>query len=426
MASIGELRGNQNTLDGVEKAGLVRREVLHSDCDTAVIGAGPYGLAAAAHLRGAKADLCVFGGAMDYWRLNMPRGMLLRSPWAASNIADPRREFTLDHYPGASAWKRSEPLSIERFIAYGEWFQQQVAPGLDSRSLRCLEYGPEGFQLLLEDGATMRVRRVVLAAGLSGQGYRPPEFDRIAPELATHASDHCDFARFAGKRVAVIGAGQSALESAVLLSEAGAEVEVIARRPQIRWLGSAPGAAQSALRAFLYRFLKVVDPPAPLGPFPMNWAVELPTLFRMLPGSWQAGISERALRAGGSRWLLPRAGKLRFRTGQAVARARESQHGLLLQLSGGETVPVDHALLATGYRVDIARYRFLSPELIGAIHKVNGHPVLGNGFESSVPRLHFMGAAACLTYGPLMRFVAGTGYSARLLARHVAAERARL
>ena len=59
--------------------------------DAIVIGAGPYGLAAAAALRSAGVDPHVFGEPMSFWMEHMPKGMLLRSPWGASHIGDPPR-----------------------------------------------------------------------------------------------------------------------------------------------------------------------------------------------------------------------------------------------------------------------------------------------------------------------------------------------
>jgi hypothetical protein len=88
-------------------------------------------------------------------------------------------------------------------------------------------------------------------------------------------------------------------------------------------------------------------------------------------------------------------------------------------LSDGTKRQVDHVLLATGYRVDIARYPFLSRELLQMVHRVAGHPQLDTGFQSSVDGLHFLGAPAAWSFGPLMRFVAGTEFAARSLTRGI-------
>ena len=98
---------------------------------------------------------------------------------------------------------------------------------------------------------------------------------------------------------------------------------------------------------------------------------------------------------------------------------------LRLRLNDGSSREVDHALLGTGYRVDVTRYPFLASELSAGLAQVNGFPKLTPGFESSVPNLHFLGAPSAWNFGPLMFFVCGTDYAARRLARHIAARASR-
>jgi hypothetical protein len=57
--------------------------------------------------------------------------------------------------------------------------------------------------------------------------------------------------------------------------------------------------------------------------------------------------------------------------------------------------------------------------LVRSLRLVDGYPVLTAGFEASLPGLHFVGASAARSFGPLMRFVAGTGYAARALTRGI-------
>ena len=52
-----------------------------------VIGAGPHGLAATAHLKRGGVEVLTFGEPMDFWR-TMPKGMLLRSNRTATSIAE--------------------------------------------------------------------------------------------------------------------------------------------------------------------------------------------------------------------------------------------------------------------------------------------------------------------------------------------------
>src|SRR4029077_13623999 len=98
----------------------------------------------------------------------------------------------------------------------------------------------DGFRVILEDGEPVLCDRVVVATGISAFASRPSEFANLPEELASHSCDHADLGRFQGRRVAVVGGGQSALESAALLAESGAEVELVMRTPQLHWVGRAP------------------------------------------------------------------------------------------------------------------------------------------------------------------------------------------
>ena len=97
---------------------------------------------------------------------------------------------------------------------------------------------------MLEDGDTFFAQRVVMATGLLGHEFRPAQFDGLPRALVSHSCEHTDSERYRGKRVAVIGRGQSACESAALLHEAGADVEIICRGNLV-W-NADPGQAQRA------------------------------------------------------------------------------------------------------------------------------------------------------------------------------------
>src|SRR5689334_8936903 len=161
-----------------------------SGCQVAIIGAGPYGLATAAHLRAAKVETQVFGQALEFWINNMPAGMLLRSPWDASHISDAGRSLTLNHYHDSIRALHASPIPLERFIGYGLWFQQQVVPDLDERRILRLEQSGGGFRLLLQDGSVVHSERVVVATGIASFAYTPPVFDRLPEEVASHACQH--------------------------------------------------------------------------------------------------------------------------------------------------------------------------------------------------------------------------------------------
>jgi hypothetical protein len=109
--------------------------------------------------------------------------------------------------------------------------------------------------------------------------------------------------------------------------------------------------------------------------------------------------------------------------GRVVKSAIPLGNRLRLTLDNGTERLVDHVLLGTGYRVDIARYQFLSREMVDSVRRANGYPHLSRGFEASLPGLHFLGAPAAWSYGPLMCFVAGTEYAGRALTRYIMQKR---
>src|SRR5262249_44481111 len=140
-----------------------------------------------------------------------------------------------------------------------------------------------------------------------------------------------------------------------------------------------------------------------IGPPGLNFLVDKPTLFKKIPTrALQGKAARRAIRPAGSGWLRDRLATVPLTMGTTVTAATPADGRLRLRLSDGTTRAVDHALLATGYAVDVARYPFLTPELLRSLKRIEGYPFLSRGFESSVPGLHFLGAPAAESHGPLM------------------------
>jgi cation diffusion facilitator CzcD-associated flavoprotein CzcO len=123
-----------------------------ANVDVAILGAGPYGLAAAAHIARLGLTTAVIGEPMWFWRHRMPAGMLLRSPNVASHIGDPHGEFSLSGYEVASGHPLPSPLPLECFIDYGLWFQRQVAPTVQQRTLQRIDWHKGVFRLAFVDG----------------------------------------------------------------------------------------------------------------------------------------------------------------------------------------------------------------------------------------------------------------------------------
>jgi len=355
----------------------------------------------------------VFGEPMSFWENQMPAGMCLRSNWGASHIADPKQELTFDEYCRQNGNHVSKPIPLSRFVGYGQWYQRKAVPDLDRRLVRSIETDAWRFKISVADGESFTSRRVVVATGINTFASRPAEFDGIPSALASHSSEHTDLTKFKGQRVVVIGAGQSALESAALFKEAGIEVEVIARQKNLNWVGLHPRLHHlGPVSRLLYSTRDV-------GPAGISRLVAAPHLFRMFPRWFQDRTAYRAIRPAVAGWLRPRLTDVRVTLGRKVVSAIETGSQLSLKLDDGTERLVDHALLATGFRVDISRYQFLSPSLLERVETVDGYPVLRRGLECSIQGLHFLGKPAAWSFGPLVGFVSGTEFAANELVHSI-------
>jgi cation diffusion facilitator CzcD-associated flavoprotein CzcO len=380
--------------------------------ETIVIGAGPYGLSTAAHLKAAGVPTRVFGKPMEFWR-GMPAGMYLKSPWSASSLSDPARAFSLDRYVRQLSTAPVEPLPLPFFVDYGRWFQRHLVPDLDETYVRCVNQDGDAFSIELADGRRVAAGRVVVAAGIQRFAHLPAFAAGIPNATVSHTIEHSDFSSFAGKRVLVVGTGQSALESAALLHEAAAHVELVCRGP-VSWVTRRFYDTPKPIRRIFY-------PPTDVGPPGINWVVAFPLLVHRLPESVRCAMYRRATRPAGARWLRSRVdGQLTITANAGIRGATPSGTGVRVDLSDGTHREVDHLLLGTGFRPDIGKLPFLSGDMLARVRRHNGRPLLNEWFESSVPNLHFIGGVANYSFGPLCNFVTGAGAPARQIARRAA------
>jgi cation diffusion facilitator CzcD-associated flavoprotein CzcO len=356
---------------------------------------------------------------MGFWERNMPRGMLVRSAWSASSLSDPREELTLDAYEAAQPRPFPRPLPGEELPRYGRWFQERAVPNVDERLVASVERSGDGFELSTADGERHLAARVVIATGLASFRYRPAQFAELDEAVVTHSMDVPEPARFSGRTVAVVGCGQSAVETAALLAEADAEVELIARAPAIRWL-----IRGEQLRGIDPILQRVLYAPTDVGPAGVSRLVAMPLAFRLLPRALQDRLSYRSIRPAATSWLHDRTATVTKTFGRQVASARAEGEGVRLNLDDGSQRLVDHVILATGYRVDVSREPIIGSSLRAGLRLHDAYPILGRGFESSVPGLHFLGAYSAWSFGPIMRFVAGTKFTAREVTRHLTSSRA--
>jgi FAD-dependent urate hydroxylase len=390
--------------------------------DVAIIGAGPYGLSVAAHLRAADVDYRHFGMPMRLWLEAMPQGMFLKSQGFASNLSDPAGAHTLEAFCQATGRPYASyglPVPLDTFVSYGQWFQSELGLKVEEILVTDLAQRDGGFELSLGEGERVVARKVVVAIGVEHFAYVPSPLSELPAELCTHSSAHTDLAAFQGREVVVVGAGQSALESAALLHENSATVQVLAREGQLAWNGE-----PLALDRPLLQRLK--EPEAGLGSGWATWFYSNhPDLYRHLPQGTRVYRARTALGPAGACWLRRRVeGQFPVLTGHSVTSAKPHDGRVRLEVTapGGTSreVEADHVIAATGYRTDLTRLQFLSEALRSRLRTLAGSPVVGHDYESSVVGLYFVGPAVAPTFGPVMRFVFGSAHAAPAVARPLA------
>ena len=190
--------------------------------DTAVVGAGPYGLSVAAHLRVAGVPHEIFGEPLESWRDFMPQGMVLKSEPFASNLWDPARRFTYEKFlaeNGIAYRPVNDPIPVERFLEYGDWFRRHAVGEVRRVKVRRVARADGAFSLELDDGTVAKARRVILATGHMGFRHVPDELKGLPDGMCLHSTALHDLRQFAGRDVTVIGGGASALESLALLHQ---------------------------------------------------------------------------------------------------------------------------------------------------------------------------------------------------------------
>ena len=424
------MREEIETTQGTGQSVAVRdRPRRQARVDAVVIGAGPYGLATAAHLAADGVAARTFGEPMESWRERMPVGMYLKSTPLASSISAPAPGSTLADFcaaVGEDPLVGHHPVPIDCFIRYGLWFMERNVPEVEPARVVRVARDAGAFSVLLEGGEEAAAASVVVASGLSQVAFVPPELAGLWAEgsgLVSHSSEHRDLSRLAGKRVAVLGAGQSALENAAILHEHGAHVEVFLRGARVRF-ADAPADVAVQGRGTLLK------PESPLGP---GWSLftfsRRAGQFRYLPTPTRLRLVADVLGPSGAWWLRERVeGHVPVHVGHRLERAASNGDEVTLTFAapGGErrTAVFDHVMAATGYRVDVDALNFLDDGLRGQIARTAGTwPALNPRFGSSVPGLYFTGLAAAASFGPLMRFVCGTEFAARRVAAAVGRRR---
>ena len=390
--------------------------------NTAIIGAGPYGLSLAAHFRRRGIPFRIFGRPMDSWRAHMPKGMFLKSDGFASDISDPDCEFSLEKFCAERGIRYAGtgiPVQLETFTEYGLAFQERMVPELEDKMVVKIELSTDGYQLQLDDGERFKTRNVVLAVGITHFEHVPDSLGHLPAKVLSHSSRHRDVEQFRGRKVAVIGGGSSALDWAALLYEAGASVQLIARQTALKFHGKPTGKQRSL-------WARIQHPQTGLGPgWRSSFYANAPAAFHRLPESLRLEIVKKTLGPSGG-WFIRDTvmNHVPLLLGHTPEQAdiRDGKVHLQLRAQDGtqREILVDHIIAATGYKVNLERLNFISSEIRSKLKTVESTPILASTCESSVPGLYFVGVAAANSFGPVMRFAFGADFAARTVTRALA------
>jgi FAD-dependent urate hydroxylase len=389
--------------------------------DVAIVGAGPYGLSVAAHLRPAGLSVRHFGLPMHLWQSAMPRGMLLKSQGFASNLSDPEGTHTLEafcHTTGRPYASYGWPVPLDAFISYGQWFRAELVPGVEEVLVTGIAERDGGFELTLTTAERVQARQVVVAVGVEHFAHVPRSLSELPASVCTHSSAHTDLSGFREREVIVVGAGQSALETAALLRETGCSVSLVARKTRLAW----NGAPLPLDRPLLQRLR---EPESGLGSGWATWFYSNhPDMFRHLPPPTRVHRARTALGPAGACWLRARVDdQFPVLTGYSVISAAVRSGGVRLGVSGrdGATreLAADHVIAATGYRTDVGRLPFLGDQLLARLRTLAGSSVVDRDYQTSVPGLYVVGPAVAPSFGPVMRFVYGSRHAATTVARQL-------
>jgi cation diffusion facilitator CzcD-associated flavoprotein CzcO len=356
-----------------------------------VIGAGPYGLATAAHARRQGIETLVLGEPMSFWRENMPAKMMLRSG------PDWHLDVAGEHTMMAFLAERGvdpadvDPIPISLFLEYTDWFRERAGVAVEPDLVEDLVKPDSRFEATLRSGRRVAASAVVAAPGISRFGVIPDWVERdLSPHNWSHTCELVHFEELRGKRVLIVGGRQSAFEWAALLADEGvAEVHVVHRHD--------PPAFAPADWSF-------VDPL-------MNLTVEVPGWFRGLPQEEREAVAKRFWAEGRLKlepWLTPRltSPTVHRHPHASVDECREEAGGIHVRLSTGESLVVDHIVLATGYKPDMNKVPYLSG-VVEDMELADGFPVLDDYFQTSLPGLFVTGFPATRDFGPFFGFVRG-------------------
>jgi thioredoxin reductase len=399
--------------------------------DVVIIGAGPYGLSIAANLSFYDVSLRIFGKPMEMWTDHMPKGMVLKSDGFATNFGS--LPLTLEKFcqrTNRAYGHVGHRTPLNDVVAYAQAIQEEYVGEVENHRVVSVErgFGKSFFVIRLDNGELFSCKRVVLATGLMNF-ERLPTIQGLGG-LLTHASQHNDLSKFAGKEIVVIGGGQSAWETTALLHEQGArKVTVLNRRPPF-WFDPEGESVPNL-------WTRIRHPNFGMGPGYRAWFwSEAPNLYHhLLTDKWKAAKAYSTFGPAGSGWLKHRVIGVdgiecvlgAIPPDGAVTKQDRAELTIDLLAGGTRTIEADHVIAATGYAPNINQIPFLQTLLRDGIDCiVPGIPRLNRAYETNIRGLHVAGNLAAMAFGPSSRFIYGTNKAAPQIARGLGYRKSRV
>jgi thioredoxin reductase len=378
---------------------------MSSHTDLLIIGAGPFGLTSATYAERSNMDYLIVGRPMSFWKDHMPTGMYLRS--GSEWHLDPDGIFTIEKYIESKGLSSQEvhPLSLNFYLGYAKWFEEQFNFNIQETYVERLDQSQESqhpYKATLENGEIISANAVIVAIGFEYFKNIPPELSAILPDKCfSHSCDMVDFTELKGKNVLIIGGRQSAYEWAALVGEAGANtIHIVHRHDSPEFVDSD---------------WQWVDPI-------VDTMHEEPEWFHNLTVEEREEINGKFWSEGRLKlepWLWERIDKdhINIWENSNVAFCEEVSSGKFqVRLDTGENLRVHHIILATGYKVDIAKVPFLGKgNLISNLKVDDGYPLLGESLQTNLKNLYMTSMIATKQFGLFFAFTAAARASAKII-----------
>jgi len=346
------------------------------ETETLIVGAGPAGLATGACLRRAGRDFAIVDGANAV-------GSSWRRHYERLHLHTARSHSGLPHHPMPRDWPTYVPR--ERFVTYLEDYARtfEIAPRFGEKVTRAEPLDGKGWRVTTSSGEH-QVRHLVVASGYNAVPHRPelPGQARFGGQIA-HSSDFRNADPYCGKRVLVVGAGNTGAELALELSEKGASSVDLCIRSKIHVITRDALGLPTQVMAALTLWI----------PLPLRDMI-FRGLMRMLVGNLtplgihapSEGILAQIVRLG-------RIPLIDIGTIAAIREGRITARGDIKELTAngarfvdGSEGSYDTIVLATGFRPKLDAFLARASEVLDD----RGYPRL-RGRETELPGLYFVG-----------------------------------